>query len=265
MRRCESSKRAVEVGDARIEFLPEGAGDAVVLIPGGGLDASYFMDLARRIAGAGFRAVPVNPRGVGASTGRLEGLTLHTLAGDVAAVIEALGSRPAHVVGHGFSNRVARCLAVDRPDLVRSVILLAGVGLIAPEPEVIRALQAWFGEDTTEADCLEATKQLVADPAAAQPIFRRVRRWPAAAAAQRAADRATSHDDWAEPPDRVSVLVVQGLNDRVAPPEHGHAFRERHGPRVHVADIPDAGHLVFLEQPEPVAEAVVAFLRQQSA
>lgn len=260
-----SSKSEVEVGDARIEFLLDGAGDAVVMIPGGGLDASYFGGLARRVARAGFRAVAINPRGVGASTDRLEGLTLHTLAADVAAVIEALGSGPVHVLGHGFSNRVARCLAVDRPDLVRSVILLAGVGLMAPDPEVVRALQAWFREDTTEVECLEATKRLVADPAAAQQVFRQVKRWPAAAAAQRAADRATPQDDWLEPPNQVSFLIVQGLKDRVAPPEHGHAFRERLGPRVQVADIRDAGHMVFLEQPEPVADTIVSFLRQQAA
>jgi pimeloyl-ACP methyl ester carboxylesterase len=109
-------------------------------------------------------------------------------------------------------------LAVDRPDLVRSDILLARVGLIASEPVVVGALQAWFGQDTTEVDCLEATKQLAADPAAAQEVFRQVKRWPAAAAAQRAADR-TSHDDWVEPPDQVPFLIVQGLKDRVAPPE----------------------------------------------
>jgi len=124
----------------------------------------------------------------------------------------------------------AFALSLDRSDLVRSVILLAGVGLIAPEPEVVRALQAWFGQDTTEADCLEATKQLVADPAAAHEVFRQVKRWPAAAAARRAADRATPQDDWMEPPNQV----------------------------------PDAGHLVFLEQPELVAEAVISFLRRQT-
>jgi pimeloyl-ACP methyl ester carboxylesterase len=32
-----------------------------------------------------------------------------------------------------------------------------------------------------------------------------------------------------------------------------------------VVDIPDAGHMVFLEQPEPVADAIVSFLRQQTA
>src|SRR5262249_13064255 len=139
------------------------------------------------------------------------------------------------------------------------------VGLVAPEPEVGRALQAWFGPGTSEADCLEATKQLVANPAAAQQVFRQVKRWPAAAAAQRAADRATPQDAWVAPPERIPFLIVQGLKDRVAPPELGHAFRERFGPRVQVADIGDAGHMVFLEQPEPVADGIVSFLRQQQS
>jgi pimeloyl-ACP methyl ester carboxylesterase len=259
------STSKVDVGDASIEFQSDGAGDPVVLIPGGGIDASYFGELARRIARAGFLAVAINPRGTGASMGRLEGLTLHTLAADVAAVIEAFASAPVHLVGHGLSNRVARCLAVDRRDLVRSVVLLAGVGLMAPDPEVIKALQAWFREDTTEAECLEATKRLVGDPATADHVFRQVKRWPAGAAAQQAANRATPQDDWMEPPEQVPFLVVQGLKDRVAPPEHGYRFREQLGPRVQVADIAGAGHMVFLEQPESVADAVVAFLRQQTA
>jgi len=54
----------------------------------------------------------------------MNGLTWHTLAADVAGVIEVLDCGPVHVLGHGFSNRLARCLAADRPDLVRSVILL---------------------------------------------------------------------------------------------------------------------------------------------
>jgi pimeloyl-ACP methyl ester carboxylesterase len=59
-----------------IEFFVDGAGDPVVLLPGGGLDVGYVADFARRLAGGGFRAVAVNPRGAGASTGPLDGLTL---------------------------------------------------------------------------------------------------------------------------------------------------------------------------------------------
>src|SRR5438477_3312757 len=71
-------------------------------------------------------------RGVGGSCGSLDGATLHDLASDVAGVIKAIGCGPAHLVGHAFGNRIARCLAVDQPPLVRSVTLLAAGGLIAP-------------------------------------------------------------------------------------------------------------------------------------
>ena len=118
----------VRLDGAVIEFLAEGSGDPVVLVPGLGLDTSYFADLSRRLARAGFRAIAVNPRGAGASTGSSDGVTLHTLAADVAAVMDGLPVRPAHLVGHGFGNRVARCLITDRPDLVRSIVLLGGAG-----------------------------------------------------------------------------------------------------------------------------------------
>ena len=95
--------------------------------------------------------------------------------------------------------------------------------------------------------------------------MRQVKRWPAAAAAQRAADRATAQDDWLKLPSQTPCLVVQGLKDRVAPPQHGHAFREQLGSRVTLADVPNAGHMLFLEQPAPVADAVISFLRRQTA
>jgi len=167
-------KRTVEVAGAVIEFLVVGAGDAVVLLPGGGFDGRYFGDLAQSLARAGFCAVAVNPRGAGGSGGSLDGLTLHTLAADVAAVIEALDGGPAHVLSHGFGNRVTRCLVADRPDLVRSVILLAGVGLVEPDTEVVRALRAWFRYDSTASECLEAMRCFVADPSAAERLLRSV-------------------------------------------------------------------------------------------
>src|SRR3954464_3065860 len=71
-------------------------------------------------------------RGVGGNRGSPDGATLHDLAGDVAGVIKAIGCGPAHLVGHAFGNRIARCLAVDQPPLGRSVTLLAAGGLIAP-------------------------------------------------------------------------------------------------------------------------------------
>ena len=77
----------VKVGDAELECFSHGDGVAIVMLPGGSLTVDYLSDLAEAVAGAGFRAIRVNPRGAGTSTGPTDGLTLHDFAGDVAGVI----------------------------------------------------------------------------------------------------------------------------------------------------------------------------------
>ena len=83
-----------------------------------------------------FRLYAINPRGISGSKGNLEGLTLHDLTNDVAMVIKALVSKPVPVLGNAFGNRVARCLAADHPNLVKSLILIAAGGLHPPDSEV---------------------------------------------------------------------------------------------------------------------------------
>jgi pimeloyl-ACP methyl ester carboxylesterase len=159
-----------------------------------------------------------------------DGITLHTVAADVAAQID----KPAHLVGHAFGNRDARCLAVDRPELVRSVTLLAAGGLIAPEPDGLRSLQRSFGAPN------------------------------AAAAGQRAAVIATPLEDWwlgGSAP----LLVVQGLDDRVAVPENGRRLIAEIGDRGRLVELADASHALIFEQPDLVANAVLAFLHDQEA
>ncbi|MDH4065677.1 MAG: alpha/beta hydrolase, partial [Acidobacteriota bacterium] len=111
----------VDLANAKIETLSQGKGDVVVLLPGGSLSLDYLANLARSLETSGYRAVRINPRGAGASTGAAEGVTLHTLADDVAGVIEQLDGGPVWVAGHAFGNRVARMLASDHPELVKGV------------------------------------------------------------------------------------------------------------------------------------------------
>jgi pimeloyl-ACP methyl ester carboxylesterase len=50
--------------------------------------------LAGVLADNGYRAIRVNPRGAGKSTGAAEGATMHTLGDDVAGVIRARDGIP---------------------------------------------------------------------------------------------------------------------------------------------------------------------------
>jgi pimeloyl-ACP methyl ester carboxylesterase len=115
---------------------------------------------------------------VGGSTGPLDGLSLHHLAADIAGVIKALAAAPAHVVGHAFGNRVARCLATDRPELVRSAVLLAAGGLVPTDAEARRAAHRLRHETLTEAERLELRKAAYLSPVSDPRLMLQVQQSP---------------------------------------------------------------------------------------
>lgn len=245
----------VKAGDAELECFSHGAGPGIILVPGGSLAAGYLSGLADALAAAGFRAIRVNPRGAGGSTGPMQGLTLHDYAADIAGVIEGLDAAPAFVLGHAFGNRVARTVAADRPDLVRGVILVAAGGKVEPRLEAQHALQTLFTPTSSDAEIFDAMQWMVGSPENAPSVWERFKssRAPGAALSQMAAARATPQQDWWAPPGDVPYLVIQGLQDEAAPIENGHLLKQELGDRVTLVDIPAAGHLQPLEAPGPVA------------
>lgn len=251
--------RNIEVGGATLECTIHGAGPPVVLLANAGCSTSYFDDLARVLAVAGFSAIAINMRGAGESRGPLDGITVHDLAADVAGVIEAVDCGPAHLVGHAFGNRIARCLAVDRPSLVRSVTLLAAGGLVAPSTP----LGAHLGKATevkmNGSDCVTVLGARWLSPASDPGILAQVECWPALFLAHLATGRGMPLEDWWGA-GMAPLLVIQGLDDTAAPPGNGHALREQFGERVRLLDLPGAGHFMLLEQPEAVARAVTEFV-----
>ena len=122
----------VELKDSKIEYFSRGEGEPIVLLPGGTLKVGYLDGLADALAKAGHRVVGINFRGSGKSIGPSEGVTLQTMADDVAGVIKALNLGPVNVAGNDFGNRVARMFAASHPELTRSVILLAAGGKVQP-------------------------------------------------------------------------------------------------------------------------------------
>jgi pimeloyl-ACP methyl ester carboxylesterase len=183
------------------------------------LTVDYLSDLAEAVAGAGFRAIRVTPRGAGTSTGPTDGLTLHDFAGDVAGVIQELDLAPGFVLGHAFGNRIARTVAADRPELVRGVILVAAGG----KGRTSTRGPAGLG-DPVHANRLGGrgarghamdggrTRERLNGVAAVQELSR-------ASRCRRPDGRRPVHpaQDWWAPPGDVPYLVVQGLNDQAAP------------------------------------------------
>src|SRR5712692_7495425 len=119
------TRDVVGYDDVQIEFIAEGKGPLIVMLPSSGRDSEDFDDVAAGLAAAGFRVLRPQPRGIGRSVGPMEGLTLHDFARDIAEVIKAFGDGRAVVVGHAYGNWVARMTATDYPQHVRGVVIAA--------------------------------------------------------------------------------------------------------------------------------------------
>ncbi len=77
----------VKAGSASLMVTVRGQGEPIVFIPARGRGVEDFDDLGRRLAWAGYQVILPQPRGIGNSSGPLEGISLHDLAADVAGVI----------------------------------------------------------------------------------------------------------------------------------------------------------------------------------
>ncbi len=247
-------------GEAHLEVLAQGKGPAIVLLPSLGRGASDFDDIAEKLAGAGYRVLRPEPRGIGKSTGTWKGLKLEDLAADVAAVIENDNSGPAFVVGHAFGNRVARTLATLRPDLVRGVgLIAANVGRDPSPPEIRAAIRLSADPNAREDERIKAMQFVFFAPGSDARVW--LKGWhPDVLAAQRAAGERTPRElDYAA--GKAPVLCIQPSHDPLARVEEVEKYKKELGERVTIVVIPNSAHAVIVEQPSSVSDALIAYAR----
>jgi pimeloyl-ACP methyl ester carboxylesterase len=255
----QRTRTIVPAGDARIEVIAEGEGPLLVLLPSSSRDSEDFDAIAAAFAVAGLRVLRPQPRGMGASVGGMEGITLHDFAADVASVIEAEGGGPAVVLGHAFGQWVARTLASDRPDLVRGVVLAAAASKSAPL-ELREHLGRCANTDLSDDVRLAALR--VAFFAPGHDASEWLSGWhKAAGAAQRAASNGTPQAEWWTA-GSAPVLDVQAEQDPWRPRDTLHQMRDDLGAdRVTVVVIPDASHALIPEQPDKLLATVLGWMR----
>jgi pimeloyl-ACP methyl ester carboxylesterase len=192
----------------------------------------------------GFGASPAPPAAWGAEA----------YAELVGNVLDDMGS-PLVVLGHSFGGRVALHLAVQRPDVVRALVL-TGAPMLHPRHRHRRVALAYRVTRRLHAvrlvsdDAMEAARQRFgsADYRAAQGIMREV------------LVRAVNETDEAQlDAVRCPVHLVWGSDDTAAPLE----VAERALTRLAQGDLavhPGVGHLTPLLIPDALRAAVVACL-----
>ena len=254
----------VELRDgARIEVVLTGRDRDVVLIPSAQRGAADFERLVADLLTAGHGSVAINPRGVGRSSPVERPATLRSLADDVAEVANATIDGPAHLVGHALGNVVARATAAWRPDVARSVTLLAcgGHDLSAapPSDEILRHFARCHDASLPREQRLESLGVVFFAPGN-DPSSWLSGWWPASDV--REVFDSTDPTEWWTAGD-VDVLIIQPMDDPLCLPGTGHALRAAMGTRARVVEVAGCRHAILPEQPAAVASAVVAFLQDQ--
>jgi pimeloyl-ACP methyl ester carboxylesterase len=243
-----------------IDLIAEGRGPLIVLLPSLGRDSEEFDPLAERIAAAGFRVLRPQPRGFGRSTGPMQNLTLHDYARDVATLIEHENSGPAVVAGHAFGHFVAKMTAVDYPNLVRAVVLVASAQKKS-DPEVRRSLNIATDNSRPAAERIPYLQRVFFAPG------HDPRKWltgfhPEVQKAEEVAREGTPQDAyWSA--GIAPLLDLQAEFDPFRPRSTASELVAEFGAkRVSVAVIPNASHALPVEQPRATADAIVAYMRR---
>ncbi len=244
-------------GAARIDVIVEGRGPAVLLLPSSQRDSEDFDDLAARLAAAGFKVLRPQPRGMGGSTGPMQALTLRVLAADVAATVRQLGDGRAVLVGHAFGHFVARVADLDHPELVRGVVVAGGAARVFP-PGVAASLAV--ASDPTKPREARLRGLRHAFFAAGNDPEPWLAGWhPELREAYRNVGATPNKDLW-WPTSHAPILDLIGADDPWRPAATRDELKDVLGDKVTVRIVPHASHALIVEQPEAVAQAIVAWI-----
>ena len=234
-----------------------GTGEAVLLVAGLGQGMwawRYVVDLlATR-----WRTITFDARGTGRSPRIDRECSIRSFAEDA---LEILGGRAAHVVGLSMGGYIALTLALQRPELVRSLVL-AGTGAGGPDrvprPDDVRdgfnaALSLPYER------FVRSTLHYAFAPGWTERNPERIEEIVAARLAHPAGfDTIQAHADacyryYAEgiEVERVvaPALVLHGDADRIVPVENGRSLARRL-PNASYVELPGRGHNLPLEDPE---------------
>jgi 3-oxoadipate enol-lactonase / 4-carboxymuconolactone decarboxylase len=209
-----------------------------------------------------FRVVRPDMRGHGLTSVAPGPYSLHGLADDALAVLDALGIAAAHVAGLSIGGAIAQALAARAPARVRSLIL-CGTAMVFPTEATWRERAALVRAQGTEAIVGPTlgrwvTEDFLSDPAAdgLRAMLRRTDREGYAAAAEALAvgDLTASTSALHLP-----ALVLVGEHDPSTPPEAARALAAAI-PGASLTVLPGAAHIPTVQTPAAVTAAMRAFL-----
>lgn len=260
------------VNGVELEYASSGKGAPVLFIHGAIL-ADAFAPLVGEPALKKYRLVRYNRRGFAGSSRAQPPFSIAQQAADARALLDHLGIRRAHVVGHSYGAVIALQLALDAPDKVRSLALLEPplMGSVPSGPQFGQAMAPVFTAygKGDKAGAIDEFLVVVTGPDSRAGITRAL----GAGALDLAVTDADTFfqvegpalQEWSFTPEmalriKVPVLRVVGAAS-AAPFKEGHEVLKQWFPRADGLVVPGVNHALQMMDARAGAEGLAAFYR----
>lgn len=260
----------IDAGGFRCNVIDEGSGRPIVWLHGlGGTWREFELQLDH-LADT-YRCIVPELRGHGRTPAVPGPMSTTDLAGDVRAVLDALGVSRTVVVGLSMGGLVAQALAVTHPDVVEALVLVGtGPRVPAPVGMLLRAAAARVRSKGMSA-ALQMLQQTGSGAGGDEDAMRQARAdgtaWQQRELASNDPDvlaaglvalaghdcrkRLRSLD--------VPTLVMSGADDPVVPVSLSQELAKLI-PGARFVVLPDAGHIANRDQPEAFEAALTEFV-----
>lgn len=265
-----------QVNGIRMHYVQMGKGPLLILLHGWPQTWYEWHEVMPLLASQ-FTVVAPDLRGLGLSEKTRSGYDKHTIAGDVAALIQHLGEKSAVVVGHDMGGKVAYILGLSFPEQVSKLVLVDcmppgtekmdpakggmwhyGFHMAAEFPEMLTKgrereyiaaqMMAWLHrKDAINADALDEYAKHYASPGGMTAGFNYYRALP---------DDATFVATQADRKFAMPILTVAGrygVSDKL----YNAMAQKSDDLEGRIAE--DSGHFVPEEEPEWLAKRILNF------
>lgn len=223
----------------------------------------FLEDLARV-----FRVIVFDNRGTGFTSLAETPFSMPLFAEDTVALMDALGTARAFILGLSMGASIAQELVLAHPGRVNRLVLISGTcggeRMVMMQPEVWERLSDKSGTGTEMAERMFSVLfpedwRTANDPWQYCPEVRET------TSGEVAARQAEALFGWPGsfhrlPEIRCPALVVTGAEDVVIPPENSRVLASRI-PNARLLEIPGAGHGMQYQYPKKLAGAVAEFLQ----